>query len=317
MQKKILFLFVYFSAMLLGVQSLFGQQQIENPGFEFWEEVGFGPDTLEPVEWSSLKTSDGGEFINDAIPVVWEQSIDAHSGMYSIKLINMPILTLVAPGTLTNGRVHAAVPPTNAYVYTVKEDPQWNTAFTDTPDSLVVWAKFMPEGNDMAHAVAILHTDTAKVFDSTMFNWVAVASIDFAGQISEWTRFSVPFTYLNGNETEYILLAVFAGDGVNALAGSILYLDDFELIYNSSSVASQSETIPKIYFSNNKLVIHPADNSFNRSKIKLIDLTGHTLLSREIDSGHKTTISADLPSGMYFCRYTNAGNDFTVKLIKN
>ena len=136
---------------------------MENPGFEYWEEIGFGPDTLEPVEWNSLKTSDGGEFINNVIPVVWYRSTDAHSGMYSVKLVNSPIAGLVAPGTLTNGRVHATLPPSDAYVYTIDSMPEFSTPFTDMPDSLQIWAKFFPDSSDIAHVIVILHTDTAKI----------------------------------------------------------------------------------------------------------------------------------------------------------
>ncbi|MCD4735654.1 MAG: hypothetical protein K8R53_06390 [Bacteroidales bacterium] len=204
-----------FLSIILGlffVSVVQGQQQPENPGFEFWEEIGFGPDTLEPVNWSSLKTSDGGELINSVIPVVWERSTDAHGGNYSIKLYNDTILTLVAPGTLTNGRVHAALPPTDAYVYTIKEDPQWNTPFTETPDSLTAWAKYFPQEGDLAHVIAILHTDTAKIADSTMFNWVAIAHIELPEQVDDWTKFTAPFVYLNTDTPEYILFAMYAGD---------------------------------------------------------------------------------------------------------
>jgi hypothetical protein len=98
---------------------IIGQQQVPNSGFELWEEFGFGPDTLEPVNWNSLKSSDGGDLINGVIPVTLERSTDAHSGMYSAKLTNDTILIFVAPGAMTNGRVHATLPPTDAYVYTV------------------------------------------------------------------------------------------------------------------------------------------------------------------------------------------------------
>jgi len=91
---------MYYRSILLLVTIIFtssivtiGQQQPQNPDFEEWEDVGIHPDTLEPVNWSSLKTSDGGDLINAAIPVGWFQSEDAHSGMYSVKLLsnNHPI----------------------------------------------------------------------------------------------------------------------------------------------------------------------------------------------------------------------------------
>ena len=76
------------------------------------------------------------------IPVTLERSTDAHTGMYSVKLENDTILGMVAPGTMTNGRVHATLPPSDAYVYTIDSMPEFHTPFTDLPDSLEVWAKF-------------------------------------------------------------------------------------------------------------------------------------------------------------------------------
>ena len=146
------------------------------------------------------------------IPVTLERSTDAHSGDYSVKLRNDTILIFVAPGTMTNGRVHATLPPADAYVYTIDSLPEFNTPFTDLPDSLTAWIKFFPQENDIAHVTAILHSDTAKIADSTQTNWIAVASIDVPVQVDEWTQFSAPFQYLNNNTPEYILFAIYAGD---------------------------------------------------------------------------------------------------------
>ena len=46
-------------------------QQMTNPSFEDWEDAGTVID--EPVNWSSIKTSDAGSLINNAAPVVWGQ----------------------------------------------------------------------------------------------------------------------------------------------------------------------------------------------------------------------------------------------------
>lgn len=304
---------IIFTATIISI----GQQQQQNPDFEEWEDVGIHPDTLEPVNWSSLKTSDGGEIINGAIPVVWFQSTDAHSGMYSVKLENMPILTLVAPGTLTNGRVHATLPPSDAYVYTIDSVPDWHTPFTDLPDSLIVWAKFFPQESDIAHVIAILHTDTAKIPDSTMTNWVAVANIDFTDEVGEWTRFSVPFTYLNGDTPEYILFGIFAGDAHNALVGSILYLDDFELIYYNTTVQSLPEDNIDIYLSDNYLVVDLKQLNLSEiCELEIIDLSGKVLLSKQINLNEINKIQVDIPAGIYICKIQNTSFSYSQKFIK-
>ncbi|MEZ5084083.1 MAG: T9SS type A sorting domain-containing protein [Bacteroidales bacterium] len=302
---------------LLIVYSGFAQQQLENPGFEYWEEFGFGPDTLEPVDWNSLKSSDGGELINSVIPLVWEQSTDAHSGMYSIKLINMPILTLVAPGTLTNGRVHATLPPTDAYVFTIDSLPEFNTPFTSKPDSLTVWAKFMPEADDIGHVIAILHSDTAKVADSLQTNWIAVANIDFTEETTAWTRFSAPFVYLNNDTPEYILFAIYAGDAAYSQIGSILYLDDFELTYyNTGQQENVSEGL-NIWISGDELFINwNKEQSNDLANLQVFDVSGNVLISETITPHKNEKLHVDLQTGIYICKISNQHFTYTEKLIK-
>ncbi len=114
--------------------SLVAQQQFENPGFEDWEDAGTVIE--EPTNWSSIKTSDAGQIINDAAPVVWAQSDDAHSGNYSLKLFNTAAFTIVASGTISNGRVHADFNPELGYVYTQHDDDRWHTALAVIPTVL-------------------------------------------------------------------------------------------------------------------------------------------------------------------------------------
>ncbi len=316
MKNNLLPLVLIFT-IAIGITS-YGQQQPENPGFELWEEYGFGPDTLEPVNWNSLKSSDGGTLINNVIPVTLERSTDAHTGNYSVKLRNDTILIFVAPGTMTNGRVHATLPPADAYVYTIDSLPEFNTPFTDLPDSLTAWIKFFPQENDIAHVTAILHSDTAKIADSTQTNWIAVASIDVPVQVDEWTQFSAPFQYLNNNTPEYILFAIYAGDAQNSKPFSIMYLDDIELIYHETGIQSEPEEGFNLAVSGNDLIIHlNQEYAGELSQLEITDLSGRKILSKEFYLQTKNTFTLDLPAGMYICHVTNRNLNLSQKFIKN
>lgn len=315
MKKECFIIGVVF--IVTGICRVSAQQQPENPGFEFWEQIGFGPDTLEPVDWNSLKTSDGGDMINEVIPVVWERSADAHSGLYSIRLYNEPILTLVAPGTLTNGRVHAAIDPADAYVFTIDSLPEFNTSFTDKPDSLTVWAKFFPFDNDIAHVIAILHTDTAKITDPEQTNWIAFANIDFIGQSDSWTKFSAPFQYLNSDTPEYILFAMYAGDAQNSQVGSILYLDDFELIYYNTSVQTLPESHFNIYWSGEYLVVKMnSEHQKDSFSLEILDLTGRAIYSRQFVPEEVNRAQLNFPAGIYICKIQNSSFICSQKFVK-
>ncbi len=54
MSKNILFIIITLIPML----TINAQTQFDNASFENWEEIGFGPNIIEPVEWSSIKSSD-------------------------------------------------------------------------------------------------------------------------------------------------------------------------------------------------------------------------------------------------------------------
>ncbi len=54
MNKLILFLTILFTTYI----SINAQTQFDNASFEEWEEIGYGPNIIEPVEWSSIKSSD-------------------------------------------------------------------------------------------------------------------------------------------------------------------------------------------------------------------------------------------------------------------
>ena len=80
-------------------------QQLENSGFEQWENVGTGEE--EPLSWSSTKTSDNSS-LNGLAPQVISRTTDAHTGTYAAKLVNknVPFVNIVANGIITNGIVH-------------------------------------------------------------------------------------------------------------------------------------------------------------------------------------------------------------------
>ena len=315
--KKNLSLLMFVCALTISYAAL-GQQQPENPGFELWEEYGFGPDTLEPVNWNSLKSSDGGNFINKVIPITLERSTDAHSGDYSVKLRNDTILIFVAPGTMTNGRVHATLPPSDAYVYTIDSLPEFNTPFTDKPDSLSAWIKFFPQENDIAHVAAILHSDTAKIADTTQTNWIAFASIDVPVQVDEWTQFIVPFQYLNTNTPEYILFAIYAGDAVNSKPFSEMYLDDIELIYHETGIQAKPEDVLKLGVTGNNLTVYlPAKYYGQLVNLEITDLSGRRVVAQNFTSKPSNSFTIDLLQGMYVCRVKGTNFSLEEKFIKH
>lgn len=222
----------------LGIRC-FAQPQLENPGFETWNNAGQA--TEEPSEWSSLKTSDGGALINSLVPQLCWRSDDAHTGTRSVNLRTVSSLAGDANGLLTNGRVHAEIDIQNSYMFTDQENAQWHTTLTSRPDSLVGWFKAQPEPGDRANIGALLHVSDGRLpAFGTEGNYVAGASWKAPyGEVASWTRFAVPFQYLNNTTPEYVLLILTAGDSAGSSVGTQVWYDDLALIYNVQCLPSE------------------------------------------------------------------------------
>lgn len=203
------------------------QQQPQNPSFEDWEDVSL--DVPEPENWSSIKTADA---LGGFAPYVWDQSTDAHTGTYSVKVYNEDTFVgIVAAGTMTNGRIHAEISGTG-WAFTNPADSRWNTPLTQKPDSIAVWAKFTKVGSDVAQVKAVIHEDgEAKIADEDSTYYIGVSTISIPESVATWTRFSAPFTYLNELDPVYVLMVLSSADN-SATLGSEAYYDDVEFIYN-------------------------------------------------------------------------------------
>ena len=278
------------------------QQQLENPGFEDWEDAGTVKD--EPVDWSSIKTSDVPS-LNTAAPVVWGKSTDAHTGNYSLKLFNVSVFNLVATGTATNGRVHSDMIPDNGYIFTNPDNAKWHTPLTYRPDSLVGWYKFFPQGEDFGQVRSIIHTGSGQIPENGTFsNWVGEAIFLFPSEeISTWTRFSVPFTYYSSNNPEYILLVLNSGNGTTAIEGSKAFFDDLQLIYNPEGLEESMDGEFIVYAYNNSLFLNiQSPEKYQCMIMEVFDLSGRMLIGRSFTPDRSNVFHVNLKPGMYVCR---------------
>lgn len=304
--------------MILIVLGLSGfsqtQPQLENPGFESWENAGTVVD--EPTDWSSIKTSDN-EQLNNAAPQVWEQSTEAHTGSYSVRLENKSTFGIVATGTLTNGRVHTYPIADSGYVYTIPDDPRWCTPFTGRPDSIGGWFRFYPVDNDKGKLTAILHVNSGALpKHGTQDNWVAHAEYIFPPDtVDTWMRFSVPFEYFKPDAPQFILLVLNSGYRTQAIAGSVAYFDDIELIYNPGSINESSLRGVNIYYYDHCIYLKELpDDLFNSSTFFLIDLDGNIILTQPVTSD-VLPVNIQLPAGIYIGKIAYKKDTISMKIF--
>ncbi len=290
-------------------------QSVENGGFEEWEDAGTVID--EPVNWSSIKTSDAGDLINNAAPVVWGQSDDAHNGNYSVELKNVLTLgTIIATGTVTNGRIHAEFDPNASYSYTDPDDARWHTPYTNRPDSIVIWVKYTPAGSDTAQVKALLHTGEGSLppTPENQSNWIGYAQINITGNVNNWTRYAAPFEYFSGNDPEYVLFVLTSGAGTVAVEGSVVYYDDLELVGEASGIGENNDPDFYVYAFNNNLYLDKVPDSYlKNATIRVFNLNGSEVWS--VKPGiHQSRIKHPLDKGLYVLKIEYQSGTISQKL---
>lgn len=298
MKRHLLYFFV------LGiVGSNVAQQQLENGNFESWEDAGTVVD--EPVDWSSIKTSDVGS-LNSFAPQVWDKSTDAHTGTYSLYIENKSSFGIVANGIVTNGRIHADTDPEQGYVFTNSSDAQWNTPFTSRPDSLVGWYKYSPSGGDHGKVDVIVHTGSSFNFpgDENGPKDLGRARFDLPNStISSWTRFSVPFRYVSTATPEYILAVLTSGDSTQAVNGSKAWFDDLELIYNPVSVEEVTADDMKVSAGDDMIKIWQQSSWNLNVRVELIDLQGREIEDALWNASSDFIWNVSNLNGIYLLRF--------------
>jgi len=292
---------ILYAVILLSVPFFIMGQQIENSGFEEWEDAGTVVD--EPVDWSSIKTADV-KLIADAAPITFEKSTDAHSGNYALKLYNVSAFGLVATGAICNGRFHAEFDLSKSFSYTDTNDARWNMQIGARPDSLAGWFKFFPSEIDKAQFKVILHVDECKLPENgTLQNWVAEAVFQTEPGVTydTWTRFCVPFNYYREDKPEYLLCVINSGDSTSAYEGSYLIADDLELIYSTSAGTDEPQALSDFMHISGRVVTIGLDReeSYIGKQFKIIDFSGRTVYSETITGSVLNDIPKTVPAGMY------------------
>ena len=306
-------------AILFITVSAYSQEQFENGGFEEWEEVGLGADLMEPVNWSSVKTSDVPN-LNPVAPVVWGKSTDAHSGSYSVYLINKKSFGIIAPGTITNGRVHADINKENAYIYSVTSDSKWHSVLTGRPDSLVGWFKANPASGDFGNIIVDLHVGEYKRPGNSAdtANLIGKAEFNLPGDtIKDWTRFSVSFEYFQEGNPGYQLTIITSGNGIDAVDSSEAWFDDLELIYNNSTSVESHEDLNKLFvFSSNGMINIRMDGKSNTEyRVMVCDILGRQVYNKTLLSNVNLQLNPGRSKGIYIVKLTDGYKNYTRKIF--
>jgi PKD repeat protein len=231
------------------------QTQVGNSNFETWEATT--DELAEPVNWNSFKTASGswnsfgGQQMNRSTNVR-----PGSTGVYSARIWSRNAgFGIVAQGNMTLGRIEmgsTTASSTSNYNYSSTGSGTYSEAFTDTPDSLVLWVKYKPANTTAGHLARIstvIHNNTNNYkdpWDVGGANTVATAMLNFPYSGGNWQRVSIPFTYVGTPSNAAFVITTIATNNIPG-GGSVndsLYVDDMELVYvPKAQFTSTSTTI--------------------------------------------------------------------------
>lgn len=300
-------------------------QQLDNNGFENWENVGSNNE--EPIEWNSFYTA-SGSLTSYAEKTVWRDAA-AHSGSYCarIETVSGPF-GVVVNGNMTCGQVNmGSTVPSNSANHNITRtgNSDFHQALTTYPDSIVVWINYQGVGGDNGSVSAIIHDNFDYKFPesgTSADHAIAYAQQTFANT-GGWTRVSIPFNYNSGASSDpaaFILVnltpsAIPGGGNV----GSKLYVDDIELIYNpviiTSTVTPLSYTVTNTNSDNIDIpftINYGPMGAGNVFTAQLSDANGNFGAPTNIGTLSSTTagtINATIPAG------TPSGTGYRVRVI--
>jgi len=308
-KELLLFTFLVFAFVLNA------QKQMENPGFEEWEPAPYGP-VPEPVEWNSVRSAIP-ENLAQIAPAVWDSSSDAHTGNYSLYLINKSTLVgIVATGSMTNGRLFASVDASKGYTFTDIHNPKYNMPLTHRPDSITGWYKCNPQPGDFPTVKLVLHKDSANFPTTDSSNWIGYSFNSLSiTPVETWTRFSFPIHYLKEGNPQYILMMLTAGNGTDAIADSEVWFDDLELIYNGTRIDEITVDRFNVYTKHKRLTVYIDDNRNTPAHLQVLDMSGRPVYAGDITTGKQYQMQLNVSAGVYLVVVNVSGKVLTRKVM--
>jgi hypothetical protein len=262
--------FIAFSAIGASAQTA-----LPNGAFESWDTVEFQLDPSGYYTPDSAEAAFSGEVVT--------QSMDAHTGQYSVKLSTIMNVTTQVGSMMLGHSDGMGIP------------------FSGRPDKIRGWYK--PQLGTV---------ESATLQMGVYANGFEVGHADFPfNGTSDWTFFEQAVSYIDTAAATSLMFNVFMQGG----APGDLYLDDLEFVYGSAAVSEASIT-------NIVLAPNPCDGvtvlevSHPRSGQRFVvtDVLGRVVLTETLNSS-SARISLDSP-GVFSVKLVDAsGNALQQKML--
>ncbi len=233
--------------------------QLYNSGFEYWNQNGksWYPNEAGVSFWDT--SNPGSTSIGEKWNVTTGSTENVHSGSQAARLESKYVVLKFAAASIYSGAFDGLVGTSGAKL-------NWGRPFTDRPTQFTGWYNYNPQPtnrgtapagaptkgeDDLCSIYIVLTTDIVPVNNTDMTNFpnwntdprvVAYGALDDSqcGNTGGWKQFNIDLKYnnLTTQPTHVIVVCSSSkyGDYFYGGEGSLLYLDDFELIYDKEPV---------------------------------------------------------------------------------
>jgi hypothetical protein len=285
-----------FTSIFLSSTFVAKSQEIPNNSLENWAEAAEGHE--DPVSWGTANSTTNTFPI---FKITTEKTTDAYDGDFAAMLSSKTILTFVAPGFITLGQF-------DIDLFTQVTSITGGINFSLHPDRLKLWYKYAPAGEDSFRiGLWMLRDDGTDIPDT-----VATALSDISLATSEYIELVIDIEYRSVLSSEILNIIAVSSNPDNPVAGSILYVDKFELEYNTGIISNDDNKLN--VFPNPAGDIILIDEYFNGNKYKVLDLSGKMLLNG-ISNSNNIDINC-LSNGTYLISIEKDGLVHSQKFIK-
>ncbi|HOV10144.1 MAG TPA: PCMD domain-containing protein [Bacteroidales bacterium] len=236
---------IFAGLILLGITGTVNAQiyQIHNGSFEDWQNVG--SNTEEPSRWNSNKTGTGQA--TSGPQTCFRETSNPYDGLYSVRIetksITIIFVTFIVNGSCSTGRVEA--PSTNkseGFTHSIKNDSIFGSTFNGRPDSIIGYYRYTSVSSDYGKIGVFLHVGNyydpetpvnSNHPDSTVNKIASGTFLTPTSSVANWTKFSIPMTYFDSRDPQYILISMTSsGNQTGGASGSKLWVDGLKAFYN-------------------------------------------------------------------------------------
>lgn len=292
---------LYTCLLMIGTLAVNAQQDsIPNGGLEDWASKPGG--YSEPVNWFTLNSLKQFGF-----PETTTQTNEAHTGSSGARLESKSNPLQDLTGLLTSGNIISA-----------GGEPDFSGAkipFSSRPKSFVFHYKYAPAMGDSCGGVMVL---TKWNLANQQADTIATAEFTTGATVNFYTKVTVDFDYLlpmDPDSAMYLFSSSF--DGFNPTVGSVMFVDDVSLAYETTGLfdAAVNQIKLDVYPNpaNDKLFISTEETNYT---VTITDITGKTVMNVKHTGSTNTELNiSELHNGLYFVQVESRKGSATQKLI--